>query len=59
MKSLIVNITKEAKFKTYVPVETKKIEAYQSYMPIGITKYHSPETRDLKSHYFDPSEPIQ
>ena len=48
MRSLIVSIPKEAKFKANVLAETKKMEAYQSYMPIGITKYHSPETRDLK-----------
>ena len=49
MKSLIVSVTKKAKFKAYVIVETKNMEVYQNYMTNAIATYHSPETvHDLK-----------
>ena len=49
MKSLIVSVHKNAKFKAYVIVETKGMEVYQNYMTIGIATYDSLETvRDLK-----------
>ena len=48
-KSLIVIVTKMAKFEAYVIVGTKKMEVYQYNMTNGIATYHSPETvRDLK-----------
>ena len=36
MESLILSITKKTKFKAYVPVETRKMEAHQYYITIGI-----------------------
>ena len=43
------HVTKQAKFKVYVSVETKKIEVYQNYMTNDIATYHLLETvRDLK-----------
>ena len=43
MKSLIISFTKNTKRTAFVLIETSKVEAYQNDLPIGITKYHSPD----------------
>ena len=44
MTSLIVSIINKTTYKACVLVGTKEMEAYQNDMPIGITKYNSPDT---------------
>ena len=49
MTRLIVKISINSKCKAYVLVETKKMEACQNDIPIGIIMNHSPKlSSDLK-----------